>query len=49
MMQVDARTRRPVGVGQISANVGLPGQRPPLMRVGNVNEAAWGGHPYGGR
>lgn len=49
MMNIDPRTRRPVGVGQISASVGLPGNRPPLTRVGQVNEAAWGGHPYGGR
>lgn len=46
MMQVDARTRRPVGVGQITANVGTPGNRPPLIRVGNVNENAWGFPPY---
>lgn len=46
MMQVDPRTRRPVGVGQISASVGTPGGRPPLIRVGNVNENAFGFPSY---
>lgn len=49
MMQTDPRTRRPVQLGAISASVGPPGGRPPLVRVGQVNESAWGAPPYGGR
>lgn len=49
MMHVDPRTRRPVAIGAIQANVGVPGGRPPLYRVGHVNENAYGASPYGGR
>lgn len=47
MMHVDPVTGRPLG--EVVATMGPGGGREPaLRRVGNVNENAYGAHPYGG-